>query len=50
MKARLFAWVIVLGIGFIAYRFWDAWQNPWKGAPTITNVMPKVTPCGKDCT
>ncbi|BEP50574.1 hypothetical protein [Variovorax sp. V116] len=50
MKARIVAWVIVLGLAYAGYSFASKWDNPWgKVAMPVTAVMPSMPQCGEDC-
>jgi hypothetical protein len=48
MTARIVAWAIVLLLAVLGFKFYQSFNSPWS-APGITSVMPKVTPCSKDC-
>lgn len=49
MKARIVAWVVVLGLGYAAFVAVSKFQNPWKVVVPVTAVMPVMPECSEDC-
>lgn len=50
MKARITAWVVVVGLAWGAVHLVSKWKNPWQAAVPVTSVMPAMHGCSKECT
>lgn len=50
MKARITAWIVVLGVIWGAWHLVGKWRNPWQAAVPVTAVMPSMPGCSKECT
>lgn len=50
MKARITAWIVVVGLGWGAVHLIGKWKNPWTAAVPVTAVMPSMPECTKECT
>ena len=52
MKARVIAWIIVLGVIYGAYTLVSSWKNPLttNSLSPVTEMMPPMPKCGEKCT
>jgi len=50
MKARITAWIVVLGLVWGFWTLLAKWKNPWSVAVPVTAVMPVMPGCSKECT